>query len=266
MRKQRAGQRALWCVSAVFAVLAALLRPVSGMRFTAALCLCACLYVAAFALFDAFSKERLFARICKWLLLAVFCAGFAFFCYLEARVISGSRGDAAGRDVSCVVVLGAGVDGMSPSLTLASRLDAALSYLADKPDIPIIVSGSQGAGELISEAECMARYLTAHGLEPERIWKEEQATSTRTNFQYSCAMMAENGVETTLPFAVVTSDYHIARARFIAEKAGVAPERVLTVSASLPGGVYYTALTANYYIREAFALANEMLLGWDLDL
>ncbi|MBQ9460062.1 MAG: YdcF family protein [Oscillospiraceae bacterium] len=266
MRKQRVGQRVLWCVSAVFAVLAALLRPISGMRFSAALCLCVGLYVALFALMDAFSGEHIMAGICKWLLLVAFVAGLGFFCFLEAQIVSGSRSDAAKRDVSCVIVLGAGVDGMQPSLTLKSRLDAALSYLADKPDIPVIVSGSQGRNELISEAECMERYLTAHGLDASRIWKEEQATSTRTNLLYSRALMAERSVETTLPFAVVTSNYHAARTKCIALNAGIMPEKMLVVSASLPNGVYYTALTVNYYIREAFALANEMLLEWDLDL
>lgn len=266
MRKLRTGQRVLWTIAAALAVIAALLRPVPGMRFSAALCWCACLFVAVYALLDAFSAGRKWGKWCKGILLALFCAGFAFFCWLEAQVIAGARGDTAPRDVSCVIVLGAGVDGMQPSLTLKSRLDATLSYLADKPNVPVVVSGCRGEGELISEAECMARYLAEHGVSEARIWKEEQATSTRTNFAYSLTLMTEYGLDSSEPFAVVTSDYHIARARYIAAGTGVAPERMVAVPSALPHNLYYMALTVNYYIREAFALANEMLLGVDWDL
>ncbi len=266
MKKLKPLQKVLWTIAAVFAVLAAALRPVSGMRFSAALCWAVCLSVALYALLDAESAEHRWAKRCKRILIALVCIGFAFFCYLEARVISGAQGDREPRDVSCVLVLGAGVDGTQPSLTLARRLDATITYLADKPEIPVIVSGCQGKGEAMSEAECMARYLTAHGIDESRIWKEEQASSTRTNFLFSRAMMESRGVDPLSPFAVVTSDYHVARTRYIAESLGIAPDGVVMVSSTLPGSVYYAVLTANYFVREAFTFANEMLLGVDWDL
>ena len=266
MKKQKTLQRVLWTVAAVLALLAVLLRPVSGMRFSAALFLAAALGVALYALLDAAATDRAWAKWCKRVLLVVFCAGFAFFIYLEARIVSGAHADDPRRETSCVVILGAGVDGTQPSLTLRRRLDAALAYLADKPDLPVIVSGCQGAGEGISEAECMARYLIAHGVDEERIWKEEQASSTRTNFIFSLALMRLRGADMSAPFAVVTSDYHIARTRYIAERVGVAPDGIVMVSSTLPQSVYYAFLTANFYVREAFALANEMLLGVDWDL
>lgn len=259
-------QKILWYGAAVLALLGTACFGVSGMRFSGALCWAAAVALIVYAILDRLSARKPWAKWCARVLLALFCAGSAFFLFLEARVISGARGDVDGRDVSCVIVLGAGVDGTQPSLTLARRLEATLDYIADKPDIPVIVSGCQGVGEEISEAECMARYLTAHGLDAARVWKEEQATSTRTNFQYSFALMAERGVDPDAAFAVVTSDYHIARATYIAGSVGVPEGRMLTVSSTLPHSAYYAALTANFYIREAFALANEMLLGVDLDI
>ena len=267
MKKRKVLQGILWCAAAVLAVLAAALRAVRGMRFSSALCAAACAGVAAYALLRALSAKRTWAKWCAQLLLLFFCVGFAFFLYLEARVVSGARGG-AGRpeEVSCVLILGAGVDGTQPSLTLARRLDAALGYLADKPGVPVIVSGCQGAGEEISEAECRARYLTARGVEETRIWKEEQASSTRTNFLYSLALMDERGVDAGAPFAVVTSDYHIARSRYIAEREGIGPDGIVMVPSALPQSAYYALLTANFYVREAFAFANELLLGVDWDL
>ena len=267
MKKRSVLQKILWCAAAVLALLAAALRAVRGMRFSAALCAAACFGLAVYALLYALSAERAWAKWCARLLLALFCLGFAFFLCLEALVVSGARGGAGGpEEVSCVLILGAGVDGTRPSLTLARRLDAALGYLADRPGVPVIVSGCQGTGEEISEAECMARYLSARGVDESRIWKEEQASSTRTNFLYSLALMEERGVDKDAPLAVVTSDYHIARARYIAEREGIEPGGAVMVPSKLPRSAYYALLTANFYVREAFAFANELLLGVDWDL
>lgn len=267
MKKRKTLQKILWCAAALLAVLAAALRAVRGMRFSSALCAAACAGVGVYALLGALSEKRVWAKWCKRLLLALFCLGFAFFLCLETLVVSGARGDLdRAEEVSCVLILGAGVDGTRPSLTLARRLDAALGYLADKPEVPVIVSGCQGTGEEISEAECMARYLSAHGVDESRIWKEEQASSTRTNFLYSLAMMDEYGLDKGAPLAVVTSDYHIARARYIALREGLEPEGTVMVPSTLPRSAYYALLTVNFYVREAFAFANEMLLGVDWDL
>ena len=254
-------QKILWTLAAMLALMGTALRGVTGMRFSAALCWAACLAVIAYAVLDRLAREKRWAKWCCRALLTLFCLGLALFAVLETVVIRGARGDAEGKDVSCVIILGAGVNGTAPSVTLRSRLDAALDYIADKPGIPVIVSGSRGMGEDISEAECMARYLAAHGVEESRIWKEEKATSTRTNFDCSLALMAERGMDPADSFAFVTSDYHIARAKRLA---GV--PWAYGVAAHLPDGAYFTALDLNYYVREAFALANEMLLEVDLDL
>lgn len=254
-------QKALWTLAAVLALLGVVLLGVPGMRFSAALCCAAAVGLGIFAALHHLGREKAWAKWCARILLTLFCAGFAFFVWLEAQVVSGAHPAEAPREVACVVILGAGVDGTQPSVTLRSRLDAALDFLADKPDVPVIVSGSQGQGEDISEAECMARYLLAHGVEETRVWREERATSTRTNFAYSCALMAERGVDPAAGFAFVTSEYHIARAKVLA-----GTDAAYGVPTYLPEGAYYRTLTVNYYIREAFALANEMLFEVDWDL
>ncbi len=259
-------QKLLWYAAALFAVLGTLCAGVSGMRFSGVLCWTAALFLIAYAILDRLAAQKAWAKWGRRVLLALFCAGFAFFLTLEAVIVSGARGDAEDGAVSCVLVLGAGVDGAQPSLALARRLDATLSYIADKPDVTIIVSGCQGLGEDITEAECMFRYLRARGVAQERIWKEERASSTRTNFLYARDMMAERGIDPRSPFAVVTSDFHIARSKYIAHREGIAEDQLVAVGSTLPRGAYFAVLTANFYVREAFALANEMLLGVDLDI
>ena len=255
------GQKLLWYGAAVCAVAGMLCARVPGLRFSALLCWCGCAALLIFAVLCRLAQTRPWAKRMKRVCLILFCGGVLFFAGLEAAILSGAGGDTDGEPVSCVIVLGAGVNGTEASAVLQSRLEATLAYLADKPDIPVIVSGSQGQGELITEAECMYRYLTARGVEESRVWKEEQATSTRTNFQRSYELMAQRGIDPAKPFAFVTSSFHVFRSRLLA---GVPGAR--GVAARLPDDAYYNTLTFNFYVREAFALANELLFRMDLDI
>ncbi len=254
-------KRALPLLAALCAALGAALLIVPGLRFSALLLFCMAAFLAVLAGLGRIAEEKRWAVTARRALLIAFCAGCVLFLALEGMILSGSRGDADDAPVSCVVILGAGVDGTEPSLMLWSRLDAALRYLADKPDIPVIVSGSKDAGAEISEAECMYRWLIARGVEESRVWKEEQATSTRTNFERAYDLMAARGVDPSGSFAFVTNDFHIFRARMLS-----AAPQARGVAATLPRCLYYDTLTANYFVREAFALANEFLLRMDLDL
>ena len=247
-------QKLLWTLAAIFAVLGTLLRSIPGIRFTGLLCWCAAAVWIVFAVLDG-AGEKKWAKRCKRILLVLLAVGFALFAAMEALVLRDNRTDAADRDVTCVIILGAGVNGTEPSLMLSSRLRAALDFVADRPDVPIICSGGQGVGEDITEAECMARWLLEHGIEGSRIWKEERSTSTQENFEFSTQLMASRGIDPTGNFAFVTNDYHIARAKRIA---GV--PWAYGVAATLPRNPYYDVLQLNYYIREAFAMA-ELLVG-----
>ncbi len=134
-----------------------------------------------------------------------------------AGVVSCYGGNA---DTACdyVVVLGAGVHGETPSASLSDRLERALKYMNAHPDAVAVVSGGQGSGEDITEAECMRQYLTAHGIADERIIKEERAKSTAENVQFSLDIIAEHGGGSV---AVISSDYHMCRAKLMFRRAGV---------------------------------------------
>ena len=142
---------------------------------------------------------------------------------------------------------------MTSSLSLQTRLEAALEYVRDKPEVPVVVSGSQGPGEAISEAECMYRWLTARGLPPEQILLEEQADNTRENIRYSLELLEELGVDGTAEIAVVSSGYHLCRA------STYMPGKMVPVAARMPGR--YWPITVNYYVREAFALAADLVFS-----
>ena len=84
-----------------------------------------------------------------------------------------------------LIVLGAGLDGEKVGKTLKSRLDEAIKYYELNKNVNIIVSGGQGEDEVISEAEAMERYLVKNNINPNRIIKEEKATTTLENIKFS---------------------------------------------------------------------------------
>lgn len=224
----------------------------SAVRFTGLLL---CLVGGGFALLalvDRWSEKSRYGTLAKRVLAVLVLLGIQLFCVLECAVI-GWANKTSDEPVSAVIVLGAGVNGTVPSLSLRSRLEAALEYIADKPDIPVVVTGSQGAGEDITEARCMADWLMAHGVDEQRILLEEQADDTEENIAYSKELLATHGVDVLDNIAVVTNDYHLCRAAVHWETTGMIP-----VAAKMPPPYQKSLLTVNYYIREAFALAAEL--------
>lgn len=224
----------------------------TAVRFTGFLLCCAAGALAVLGVLSRLGRTRAWARRARHLLLVLLAAGFALFAALEVRVLSWARTDSE-TPAAAIVVLGAGVNGTTPSLSLETRLTAALAYAQDHPEAPIVVSGCQGPGEDITEAACMAGWLEARGIPPERILREDRARDTEENIRYSLALLAERGIGGNV--AVVTSSYHLCRAAHHMERMGGA---MVPVAAPMPAK--YLPLSVNYYIREAFAMAAELLL------
>lgn len=149
-----------------------------------------------------------------------------------------------------VVVLGCQVRGSVPSLMLTERLEAATEYLREHPQAKCIVSGGQGVGEDISEAECMQRYLIAQGIDAARIYKEDQSTSTRENIAFSAEIIRREGCLSEI--ALVTNEFHQYRASRIAEKLGL--------SAGAVNGKTAPWLIETYVLREMFGIVYEWVL------
>ena len=147
------------------------------------------------------------------------------------------------------VVLGCRVYGERASLSLVERLEAAYDYLEENPDAMCVVSGGQGSGEDISEAECMYRWLVDKGIDASRIYKEDKSTSTEENIAFSKEVILENGLNENI--AIVTSEYHTYRAGVIAG------ENELEFG-SAPG---HTAiwLFPTFYVRELYAILAEWI-------
>lgn len=148
-----------------------------------------------------------------------------------------------------VVVLGCRVYGQTPSLALEERLEAAYHYLKDNPDIKCVVSGGQGKNEDISEAKCMYTYLVEKGIAQERIYMEDQSTSTRENLLFSKEVIEKNDLPKAI--TIITNEFHQYRARLIGEDLGL---EVYAVSAKTAWWLFPT-----YYVRELFGILYQLI-------
>lgn len=185
-------------------------------------------------------------RALFWLCLAAVLA-FVLFLFLYGQT------DTVTHEEDAIIVLGAGIHGERLSRTLRNRLDAALEYRAENPDVLIVVSGGQGPQEDITEALAMERYLLAQGVPTEQILREERATSTRENFLFSFALLDvrfPNGYCA----AFVSNDYHIFRAERIARTAG---GKSLTHAHNET--VWYTVLPSG--LRECLAVIKAVIFS-----
>lgn len=147
------------------------------------------------------------------------------------------------------IVLGAKVKRDAPSLSLQYRLDAALQYANEHPHVTMILSGGQGPDEHISEAEAMRQFLTENGVAEERLILESASTSTYENMLFSKKLLPSEIQSVT----IITSDYHLARARKIAASLDLISD---AVSAETP-----KVVAAKLIVRERIALVKTYIVG-----
>ncbi|MBE6951413.1 MAG: YdcF family protein [Ruminococcaceae bacterium] len=155
----------------------------------------------------------------------------------------GGRGEPGGETL---IVLGTTVNGTEPSPMLKQRLDAAAEYLNAHPDARCIVTGGKGDAENLSEAQCMYNYLTAAGIDADRITMEDRATSTVENLRNVRAMLDTNEVD------ILSSDFHLYRSGLIAKEAEFIPTLI-------PAKTEPFSLLAPWFLREIFALYGYLL-------
>lgn len=144
--------------------------------------------------------------------------------------------------------------GDTPSLSLVERVRAAADYMKELPNTVAIVSGGQGSDENISEAEAMQAWLTQNGIDKSRIILEDKATSTLENIEYSFDIIRARGDDPNTATAVVTSEYHIYRAKLLAQSLGVSV-------GSVAAHTTYAPIMINYFIREAFGVTYQWIFG-----
>ena len=145
----------------------------------------------------------------------------AIYLYFECMMVGTMVADAIAaryepeKDKDYIIVLGCAIrkDG-TPTPLLQGRLDRALAFAREQEKTtgkaPVFVlSGGQGSDEVISEAACMARYLSEQGVGEERMILEDRSTDTEENMGNSKALIFARDPGAKVAFS--TTNYHVFR-------------------------------------------------------
>lgn len=151
-----------------------------------------------------------------------------------------------------VMLLGCGIYGKNMLLPQYQRAETGLEYIKKHPEVKVIVSGGKGSGEAISEAEAYKVFLVNHGVKAENIIKEEKSKTTMENMKYTRDILKKIDGRENIRIAVVTSNYHILRAKFLAERCGFKAEGIPAPVSAL--------LLPNFSVREYFGVIKSFFL------
>ncbi|GAB3087762.1 YdcF family protein [Corynebacterium aquatimens] len=142
-----------------------------------------------------------------------------------------------------LVVLGARVRDGQPSKMLEARLRTARDVLSVSGRRPVVVTGR-------GEADVMAAWLVAHGVDEKDIIIEPWATSTNENLENSWGLFARAVGSPVEQLEVVTNGFHAARTRVWAWHLGVP---ITVTSAPTP-----RRSRAKNYAREVIATPHSL--------
>lgn len=193
----------------------------------------------------------------RWLRAGLFFTLFVVLTYaaLLIVVISGEYSRISGQPKT-MIVLGCQVHPWGPSDLLKDRLDTAIEYLDEHPEVTVIVSGGKGDDEHASEASVMRDYMAVAGIPEDRILVEDQSRNTYQNMLYSVAIMQEQGLDPADGVLVVSNGFHLTRARMLWKRVTGQEECLSTLAAPSSHSGYKTFM----YFREPLALVKSFVM------
>ena len=115
------------------------------------------------------------------------------------------------KDVDCILILGAGIWGDKPSPMLQDRLDEGVKLYKEGIASKIIMSGDHGREEY-DEVNIMKEYAINKGVPSEDIFMDHAGFSTYESIYRAKEIFDADNI------VIVTQEYHLYRALYIAEK------------------------------------------------
>lgn len=150
-----------------------------------------------------------------------------------------------------LLVLGARIiDEETPCKTLEKRLLCAAQYLKKFEESKVIVSGGQGVDEPLPEAFVMKKFLVSCGISENRILVEDTSTNTFENMKNTKKILGD-----VREILVVTSKYHLFRARILAKRVGF--KKVYLIGSE----TFYEKVWKDFF-REIIAVIKSFFFDW----
>ena len=110
----------------------------------------------------------------------------------------------------------------------------------------------------MTEAQCMYEHLVEMGIDPDRVWIEDQATSTWGNLQLSLALIEEKTGTRPHTIGLLSSEYHLFRASLQAKDLGLE-------TVGIPAKTTLPLDALNHFLREVAGVWHYILLGGQYD-
>ncbi len=132
--------------------------------------------------------------------------------------------------VDAILVLGSGLNfGTTPSKEGKLRLNKTIKYANEFQRLPIYLTGGKSVDEKLPESIAFKKYLLDNGINESRIHLEDYSTSTKENFYYTKELLKKENKNYTT-FLLITSDFHMLRAKLIANRFDIKVVPVATSS------------------------------------
>ena len=252
MKEKKKNPRRLWWITAAVLVLLGLLVPT--YFYVRLLPILAAAVISGYCLISGLKQKKpKAARVLRCLFTGLVVSG-VLVCAVTGGFILKGAGALPTEDLPYIVVLGAQVRNSGPSASLQERIDTAYEYLTAHPSTVCIVSGGQGSDEPMSEAQCMYECLVNMGIPPERVIKEEQATSTWGNLTFSLDIIEAETGSRPASVGVVSSEYHLFRTGLQAKELDLEVIGIPAKTGSFDRWLHY-------FVREIAGVWHYLLLG-----
>ena len=225
-----------------------------GYSFTVAVLLGVSAILLFYALIPLFAKTYpLTARRLRRMVTTILCIGLIVVGVTEFFILRSSLGQPK-ETCDYVVVLGAKVRESGPSVSLWDRIYGARDYLETHPDVIAVLSGGQGPDEPMTEAQAMYEKLVELGIDRDRLWMEDKATSTWENLNFSLDLIEEKTGTRPEKIGIVSSEYHLFRASLFADACNVQ-------SVGIPAKTSIISQRINHFMREVAGVWHYLILG-----
>ncbi|MBQ8763372.1 MAG: YdcF family protein [Clostridia bacterium] len=161
-------------------------------------------------------------KLLKKIIIAVICIGLvctAAVLGVNFYIVKSSEKyildmDNAGEGYDCVLVLGCGVWGDKPSHMLEDRLLVGIELCKNGASEKLLMSGDHGRDEY-DEVNVMKKFATDRGLDSEDVFMDHAGFSTYES------MYRARDIFKAKKVLIVTQEYHLYRAIFVARRLGL---------------------------------------------
>jgi vancomycin permeability regulator SanA len=158
-------------------------------------------------------KKIISAVICIGIICTVTVLGINFYVVKSSEKYILEMKE-AGEGYDCVLVLGCGVWGDRPSHMLEDRLLVGIELCKNGASEKLLMSGDHGSDEY-DEVNVMKKFATDRGLDSEDVFMDHAGFSTYES------MYRARDIFKAKKVLIVTQEYHLYRAIFVARRLGL---------------------------------------------